>query len=277
MAWLNRPFKKKGMLVNLAFAGGAFVAFYLENLRQDIALRDVQYFNGWILASCLMVLMLLTLRKRMVILPFGRVRLWLLIHNYVGLLTLGIFLVHTKYRVPDSPLQLLLWSLFVLVMVSGLFGGLISKVIPPRFETHGERILFERIPVLRTQLAVEAETLARDSVKDGNTVSIAKLYVDILGNFFAGPRNILAHLRSSKLPRVRILGELASIERYLNETGKLRMAKLRDLVEAKDDLDFHYANGGLLRFWLFLHIPATYALLATVVIHIVLAYAFSTR
>jgi hypothetical protein len=278
MAYLNRVFDKinKGVL-SLLFASGAFVGLYLENWRQDTALRDVQYFNGWVLVSCIGVLMLLSLRKRIIVLPLGRVRLWLLIHYYVGFVTVGIFLVHTKYRLPDSPLEWLLWTLFMLVAGSGVFGAVISKIIPPRLETHGERILLERIPVFRAQLAVEAETLARDSVRTGNTASIAKLYVDILGDFFAGPRNILAHLQSSNLRRVRVLGELALIERYLDEAGKVALAKLRDLVEAKNDLDFHYANGGLLRVWVFLHIPATYALLMTTIAHVVLVYSFSTR
>jgi len=278
MAWLYLVFNKiNKSVLNLVFASGALVGFYLENWRQDIALHDVQYFNGWVLVSCIVVLMLLSLRKCIVVLPLGRVRLWLVIHYYVGFVTVGMFLVHTKYRLPDSPLEWLLWTLFILVVGSGLFGAVISRIIPPRLETHGERILFERIPVLRAQLAVEAETLARDSVSAGNTATIAKLYVDLLGDFFAGPRNIVAHLRSSNLSRVRILGELALIERYLDEAGKLALAKLRDLVEAKNDLDFHYANGGLLRVWIFLHIPATYALLMTAIAHVVLVYSFSTR
>ena len=194
----------------------------------------------------------------------------------MGFLTVGIFLVHTKFRLPDSPLEWLLWILFTLVAVSGLFGAIMTQAVPPRLEARAERILFDRIPVFRARLAQEAEALAEESVKDGNTESIAKLYVDILGNFFAGPRNIFAHLRSSNVPLARILGELSATERYLDEAGKARLVKMRDLIEAKDNLDFHYANGGLLRVWLFVHIPPTYALLAAAVVHVVLVYAFST-
>jgi hypothetical protein len=50
---------------------------------------------------------------------------------------------------------------------------------------------------------------------------------------------------------------------------------MRELVEAKSNLDFHYANGGLMRVWLFAHVPATYALLAAITIHVVLEYAFT--
>jgi hypothetical protein len=276
MAWLS-GLLNRSVLINLVLVSIAFILVYLENVRQDNTLRDSQYFSGWVLVAVLVVMMLLTARKRVVILPFGRVRLWLLIHYYLGFLTIGIFLIHSRFRLPDAPLEWMLWIFFVLVAVSGLFGAVITKVIPPRLEAHGERILFERIPVFRNQLAVEAEALALDSVKDGNTESIARLYVDVLGPFFAGPRNILAHLQSSNVPLVRILSELSSVERYLDAPGKQRLAKMRDLVETKDNLDFQYANTGLLRLWLFLHIPPTYAMLATTVVHVMLAYAFSTR
>ncbi len=275
MAWLTAVLNRS-LLINLAVVAAVFALFYAWNTRYGISLRDVQYFNGWTLAACIGIMMLLTMRKRAVILPFGRVRFWLLVHYYLAVLTVAAFLVHTRFKLPDSPMEWMLWSLFVLVAISGIFGAIIARYIPPRLEAHGERIMFERIPVYRKQLATEAEALARDSVKDG-TASIAKLYVEVLGHFFAGPRNVLAHLNSSHVPLARILDELASIERYLDAEGKARLAKMRELVETKDNLDFQYANAGLLRLWLFLHLPPTYAMLVIAVMHVILAYAFSAR
>jgi hypothetical protein len=261
--------------VSLAVAGVAFATFYLENWRRDIALHDVRFFNGWMLFACMAVMMLLTWRKKVVILPFGRVRFWLLVHYYTGFLIVVVFIVHTKHELPGSLLHWLLWSLFVLVSLSGLAGAIMSKIVPPRLEAQGERILFDRIPLFRAQLAEQAEAIARDSVQDGSTQSIAKLYVATLSDFFAGPRNFLSHLAASKVPQARIFGELSALERYLDDAGKARLIKMRDLVEAKSNLDFHYSNGGLLRLWPFIHVPATYALLAAIVVHVVLEYAFA--
>jgi len=265
----------RGAAVNLALVSAAFALFVLENWRRDIGLHDFQFFNGWTLVTCIVVMMLLTWRKKVVILPLGRVRFWLLVHYYVGFLTVAVFIVHTKYEFPGSLLNWLLWSLFVLVSVSGLLGAAISKILPPRLEAQSERILFDRIPLFRAQLAAQAEAIARESVQDGNTRSIARLYMDTLSDFFAGPRNIVAHLAASKVPQSRLLGQLSAIERYLDDAGKDRLQKMRDLVEAKSNLDFHYTNGGLLRLWLFVHVPATYALLVAIVVHVVLAYAFA--
>ena len=271
LSWLLN----RGVLLNLTGASIAFAIFYLGNLIYDVSLRDVQYFNGWALVAGISVLMLLSFRKKVVILPFGPVRKWLRLHYYLGFVTVGVFVVHTKYRIPDSPLEWLLWCLFVLTALSGIFGGVISKVIPPRLEVRGERILFERIAMFRAQLAEQAEELVRQSIEDSNTLSIANLYNDVLAEFFARHHNIIAHLQSSNRPLSRMLGALDAIERYLDEDGKGHLENMRVIVRAKNNLDFHYANGGLLKFWLFFHIPATYALIVAVIVHIVVAYAFS--
>lgn len=272
LSWLLN----RGVLLNLAGASIAFALFYVGNLIYDISLRDAQYFNGWILVAGITILMFLTFRKKVVILPFGQVRKWLRLHYYLGFVTVGVFVVHTRYRIPDSPLEWLLWCLFVLIAVSGLFGGVISKVIPPRLEARGERILFERIAIYRVQLEAQAEELVRQSIKHGNKLSISNLYNDVLAEFFTRHHNIIAHLQSSTRPLASMLGALDAIERYLNKDGKEDLEQMRVLVEAKNNLDFLYANGGLLKLWLFFHIPATYALIVAIIVHIVIAYAFST-
>ena len=274
MAWLTALFHRS-MVINLAIAVAAFVVFWLANTGYDVSLREAQYFSGWVLTVCMLVLFLLTLRKRVVILPFGRVRGWLSLHYYLGFATLAVFLVHTHFRFPDSPLEWQLWLLFVLIGLSGVIGALLTKLVPLRLEAHGERIIFERIPIFREELRAEAEATALESVKDGNTVTIAELYTNTLVNYFDRPRNVVSHLLGSKSPLARIERALDSVERYLDDAGKARLAKLRELVETKDNLDFQYANGGLLKVWLFFHVPATWAVLVTMVVHIVVAYAFS--
>lgn len=275
MARLTSRFTKSTTTINVAIVGVAFALFFLEDWRRDVALRDAQFFSGWALFGCIVAMMLLSWRKRVISLPLGRVRFWLLVHYYVGALTVAVFFVHTKYELPGSLLHWMLWSLLMLISVSGLAGLAMSRIVPPRLEAQHERILFDRIPLFRAQLAEQAEAIARDSVQDGNTRSIAKLYVDTLGDYFAGPRNVFAHLMASKVPEARVLSQLSAIERYLDDAGKARLRIMRDLVEAKTNLDFHYANGGLLRLWLFVHIPATYVLLMAIAVHVVLEYAFT--
>ncbi|MEP3430468.1 MAG: hypothetical protein ABJN98_17410 [Roseibium sp.] len=270
-AFLNRK-----MLANLTATTLLFAVIYFMNKAYSISLRDVQYFNGWVLVTLIVAMLLLTVRKKLVVLPLGRTKYWLQLHYYLGLVTLAVFLIHTDFSWPNAPAEWVLWILFCLVAVSGLFGGLVSKVVPKRLEEQDDRVSFEILPSLRAQLAERAETLAMNSLQGGDSRSLAELYVDRLHHYFSAPRNIWAHLRLSDLPLARMLGEVESIQRYLDETGKSRLDEMMSLVKAKNALDFHYAHGCVLKFWLFVHVPQTYAMIVFIIVHVAIAYGFSS-
>ena len=271
-----RPLLSRTMTVSAVCTAFIFACFLVFNTIYDTALQDAQYFNGWLLVAAMATMLLLTIRKKTVILPLGRTRHWLQLHYYMGWLVLGIFLVHTGFRIPDTPLEMLLWFLFCLIALSGIVGGLLSSILPQRLEGRGPRVLFETIPAERGKLADKAEALALDSLQSGRAHSLSELYVDRLSAFFAGPRNFLAHIRSSKLPLVRLLGELDSTGRYLDTDGKARLEEMKELAALKYDLDYHHANGCLLKYWLFFHTPTTYALLIFLLSHVAIAYGFTS-
>ena len=70
------------------------------------------------------------------------------------------------------------------------------------------------------------------------------------------------------------LEELRSLDRYMSEGEKGVALQLHELIRVKDDLDYHYSLQSLLRWWLFVHVPLTFALLIIAVTHGVLAHAF---
>jgi hypothetical protein len=175
-----------------------------------------------------------------------------------------------------GPLEWALWVLFCVVALSGMIGTYLSRIWPGRLEQHGERILFERIPVFRAELAREAETLAMTSVQDAASMTISNFYVETLHEFFQRPRNILAHLRSSARPVSRLTEELEKLERYVDPPQRETLGTIRGLVLAKDNLDYQLAQQGSLKIWLFVHIPATYSLILLSFFHAALMYAYSS-
>lgn len=269
--YLNRR-----ILTGTAFAIVAFAAFVIANRGYHASLRDVQYFNGWFLAGLFVAMLLLPVRKSLSVLPMGRVRYWMQTHYYLGFLTVGVFLVHTKFRLPNAPMEWVLWLLFCTIAISGAIGGLLSKLIPRRLEEHGNRVLFEQIPRRRAALAEQAEAVGIEAARSGKATSLTTLYTESLFAYFSGTANTIAHLRMSDRPLSRILGELQSVERYLDDDGKVLLRKMEDLVRAKNNLDFQQANAGILKTWLFLHVPPTYAAIALIVLHVMIAYGFST-
>ncbi len=46
-------------------------------------------------------------------------------------------------------------------------------------------------------------------------------------------------------------------------------------ADAKDALDYHHAMQGVLKGWLFVHIPLTYVTLIFIVVHVVIVHTFA--
>ena len=107
-------------------------------------------------------------------------------------------------------------------------------------------------------------------------MTVSNFYLETLHEFFQRPRHLLAHLRSSARPVSRLTEELEKLERYVDPPQRETLRSIRDLVLAKDNLDYQYAQQGALKIWLFVHIPATYSLILLALFHVALVYGFSS-
>ena len=105
---------------------------------------------------------------------------------------------------------------------------------------------------------------------------IVDLYANHLRDFFDGPRNIAAHLIASQRPLKRLTDEIDNLSRYMDQQSQEKLAAIKNLVIEKDRLDFARVHLGLTRSWLFVHVPATYALVVLTVLHVLVVYAFSS-
>jgi len=265
-----------GVLRNVAVTAIAVAVLYWLVGLYDTALRDPRFLDGWILAAIILVQLSFHFRKQRPTRWAGQVSSWMTIHIYAGYFVIAAFIMHTDFSLPDSLLEWALWSVFVLVALSGAVGAYLSRAIPGKLEQGATQMTLENIPALRFKLAGEVDALALDSVEKVGSLAISEFYVDRLRGFFRKPRNLVAHLRGSRRPLTRMCNELDNLERYVDEPGKETLESIKDLVVAKDNLDFQYAHQGLLQTWLFLHIPATYCLIVLSVLHVAVVYAYST-
>jgi hypothetical protein len=243
----------------------------------DLALRDTSFLTGWLLVGAFAVLAAYNLRKKLPMLPLLRSATWLQFHVYLGLVTAGLFVLHTGPRLPDGALETGLWLVVVVLILSGLAGIAITRVVPRGLTAHGERPIFERIPAFRAQLAQEAGDIVTRALEAGASQSLASYYARRLHPYFARPRHLGAHLLGSRRPVQRICRELRALERYIARSEQESLEALEDRVIAKDNLDYQYAWQSLLKGWLFVHIPLTYAAFLAAAVHVVLVYAFGAE
>jgi hypothetical protein len=233
------------------------------------------YLTGWALFALILFLTAYNARKKLAFLPLVSSRAWLRAHSWIGMATAVLFMVHLRWRRPSGPFDDALAALFVGVTLSGLAGWWLSRVLPQRLTSAGGEVPYERIPAIRRALRERAEALVVGGIPAAGATTLADFYASRLSGFFAGPANLGPHLFGSRHALNTLLEDLGEVKKYLNAVEKSAAIELAALVREKDALDLHRSMQLVLKGWLFVHIPLTYAMLAFIAVHIVIVYAFA--
>jgi hypothetical protein len=251
------------------------VVLVLIEAAGSAALHRTTMASGWLLLALIIGLALYNVRKKLPFLPLGNASTWLQIHIYAGLLSAIVFGMHLQWRVPNGVFETALAMLYAMLFLSGLFGLIASRVFARRLSARGSDVLFGRIQPMRRNARARVERIVIQCMASTESTAVPEYYVQRLKPFFDGPRHFWHHLIVSGRPRRKLLTELQSQDRFLNETERNTMQQIAGYVQQKDDLDFQYAHQVTLKYWLFAHVPLTYAMLAFAVVHVVLVFAFS--
>ncbi|MBT8487089.1 MAG: hypothetical protein HKO59_07905 [Phycisphaerales bacterium] len=238
------------------------------------SLRDAAYFSGWTLLGICVFLAAYNVRKKFPYPPFLSSVVWLQLHVWVGAISLLVFVLHVDVAWPRGPFEITLGALFLLVVGTGFLGMFLTRTLPPRMASRGEEMIFERIPVFRRQLLTQASDLVVQIVEETDATMLMDFYARRLDAFFAGPRNLFLHICQATGPRERLLDELHTLDRSFNERERAGADTLRGLIYTKDGLDYQVAMQGLLKGWLFVHVPLTYVMLVLLVVHVVITHTF---
>ncbi len=240
----------------------------------DTALRDARFLDGWILTVGCLVQLAFSLRRKLPLLPLGRVAVWMQVHLYTGYFLIAAFALHTQFEWPDGVLETALWALFFVLVFSGVVGAYLTRTMPSQMPSTGAYTQLEDIYSAQFALAKQADDLA---LSTGGTasVSIAELYANSLHEFFNAQRNALVHLFWPNRSVRRVYAEIEGVDAHVDLRGQKTLTSIRQLVGERDRLDNQYARQLLLKAWLFVHIPATYGMLVLSVVHIAVVYAYS--
>ena len=95
----------------------------------------VSYGTSWnhpCLLGLVLFLAAYNVRKRLPFLPIGRASAWLRLHVHAGVIAMLLMVLHTGVRWPTGQFEILLGSVFAITSLSGVFGLVLSRVIPRR-------------------------------------------------------------------------------------------------------------------------------------------------
>ena len=246
-------------------------------------LRDPRYLDGWALAGGMSLQLFFHIAIKTGSMSPKSAARWRTIHIFVGYLLVAAFISHSDFSLPDTAFEWALWTGFVLVTLSGIFGTYLSWALRAK---HGidERINYDSIPTRRAELAQDVYAIAKINLPAAavalpappHDAWIKDLYTNQLRDFFRGQRNFAAHLVGSRRPLKRLTDEIDDLSSYVDKPSQKKLAAIKGLVVEKDWLDFAHVYLGLTRGWLFVHVPVTYSLIVLAVLHVVVVYAFSS-
>ena len=237
-------------------------------------LYRIQLWSGWTLFSLICFLFFYSIRKKITFLPIGKASGWLQFHSYAGLFSMMVFFQHISFKLPSGIFETTLGILFIATALSGIAGMVFSRVIPRHLTRRGEEVIYERIPMFTFKLREQAKDLVfKCTVQTGST-AVADYYQNHLAAYFFKPRRSFFHFYGSKGYLHAMQTRHNNFCRYLNAQELSYADQLFELVTKKYDLDFHYVLQSILKFWQFIHLPLAYALLLSIITHLMLVYAF---
>ncbi|MCU0954322.1 MAG: hypothetical protein MUC37_06850 [Hyphomicrobium sp.] len=247
-------------------------------------LRDPRYLDGWLLVGGMVAQLLFHIAvKRGGQTPKSLGR-WRTFHILLGYGLIAAFLSHSDFSLPETNLEWALWTAFFVVTLSGALGTYLSWSIKTR-NGIGDGLNPERIQVRREEIARDLHAAATRPSQVPDHLQLPALpydawildfYANHLRTFVQTPQHLTAHVFGSQRHLKVLTDEIDILIGYVDGAGKDKLAVIRNLVVEKDRLDHAHVHLGLLKGWLYIHVPVTYALVVLTVLHGFVAYAFSS-
>lgn len=259
-------------LIVAAAVGFAVVAYraYSDTLH----IREPALLSGWVLVGLFLFLALFNVRKKLANLPLGRASLWLYLHAVVGVLAAAVYFVHVGAFWPRGGYEQIIAGLFYLVTLTGIVGYVFQRLAPKLLTQVGYEIIWERIPAEIAHLRRRAEDCVMACSDETGSPVLGHHYLECLAWYFRRPRFLVSSALSLQRGESWVEKQTQAVRRYLNEGERRHLETLRDLALTKARVDKHYAIQGLMKLWLFFHLPLTLGLLIAVGWHVALVHVY---
>jgi hypothetical protein len=196
--------------------------------------------------------------------PLFTAKNWIQAHVYLGAVALLAVVIHAGFTWPSGAFGWWLLLLSAWTTLTGLLGVWLQKWIPATL-AEGLQIeaLYERIPFLIEQLVTEADGL----MADGSDV-VDRFYRQEVRDRLARLAPSWAFLLDVRGGRERALEPFRRMAGFVDPQDKGKVEDLMIIYTEKLELDAQHSLQGILRKWLWLHVPAAGLLMGLLVIHV---------
>lgn len=231
------------------------------------------YAVGTVSALLILWLTLLGIRKRWMTRGHWRLKGWTSAHVYLGLSLIVLATLHTGFQFGWN-VHTLAYLLMMIVIVTGIWGIIVYATVPAALSSNREELtqtqMIEGLRAVDRQLHEAAQpldqfhaelvekSLAQDPFAGGILRRLSGRYPG------CATTRALRQIRRVTGPQPDIGGDPLEKVDALLERKKAMLARLREHLRLK----------ALLEIWLYIHVPATFALIAALTAHIVSVFFY---
>ncbi len=260
--------------VSLLLCGAAILAYVFQDAHpRPSGGTWLGYTLGTVGALLIVWLALLGIRKRAITAGHYSLKAWVSAHVYLGLSLIVIATLHTGFQFGWN-VHTLAYGLMLLVIVSGAIGVWAYATLPSalsnnRGETTRKQMLAQ-IAALDEQILEAAQPLSR---QNADLVRLSLEETDIGGGFW---RRLLG--RYGDCANLEAMERLDAALPHADRREAPALVKVEALMARKAEAlalarrQMHIT--AMLEAWLFVHVPATFALLAALTAHIVSVFLY---
>lgn len=269
------PRLKRRRVIAITMTVIAILAFWQMERWEHDRLGSPAFFSGFSLMACLVLLILLGVRRRLTFLPLGNVSTWTQIHLYSGSFATAVYVIHVPTLIADGMLESFLSIIFLMVSASGFYGLYISRTIPKKLTAVEDQHRFDRMSWGRHQIASAAEKTYGELSESPAREVLEAFYQRALSPFFASRPPLAYVIVPTGTRRRRLLGDLRDLDRYLEQDGRKLAGQFAALVRRRDDLDYQFALQLRLRCWVVFHALLSVVLLVVSLVHMAIVLRFA--
>lgn len=210
-------------------------------------------------------LSLLGVRKRKITTGAWSLKAWTSAHVYLGLALIVVGTLHTGFQIGWN-VHTLAYVLMLIVIITGIYGVIVYATLPSTLSSNRNEMTRAQMLEALTALDRQLESAAQPLDRAQSDLVIAALGQDV---FYGGA---LARL-SGAYPGCKTTKALKTIG--TNDEAEERVhTLLTKRAEQLGQIRRHLRIRALLEVWLFIHIPATIALLAALLAHVVSVFYY---
>lgn len=260
----------------LKLSGGLCLVCVLGYMLADVEPRPnggswYGYVLGTLGAGLIVWLALLGLRKRAMTPGAWSLKAWTSAHVYLGLALIVIGTLHAGFQLGWN-VHSLAYVLMMLVIVSGLFGIGVYATLPQALSSNREEMtqgqMLEALHAIDRQLNDAAQPLAR-RWSDQVIAALGE------GAFSGGiGRRLTGNYRSSATLAAIDAFNMADAAEAADPAIRRVEALLQRRKSQLERIRRHLRLKALLEVWLYVHVPATIALLAALAAHIISVFYY---